>query len=392
MASDRNSTTTGSPFDWLISPQTQVFKLKEPFYLESGVALADVQVAYRTWGELNCDRTNAILVCHALTGWADVDNWWEPLLGPGRALDPERDFILCSNILGGCYGTTGPTSINPQTGQPYGPAFPAITVRDMVHLQAALVRELGIASLQMVIGGSLGGMQVLEWALLYPDQVQTIVPIAASGRHSAWCIGLNEAQRQAIYADPHWQAGLYSSKQPPAQGLAAARMMAMCTYRSWASFDQRFGRQWQPTATGQELAMIEDRPWAIATYLRHQGEKLVERFDANTYITLTRAMDSHDIARDRADYETVLESIHQRALVVAIDSDVLYPPVEQQELAAFIPHAELAWLRSPHGHDAFLMQVDMDVLNTLVADFRSLQKEQDVKAAKDYVFNSSLNR
>ncbi|MBD0335206.1 MAG: homoserine O-acetyltransferase [Cyanobacteria bacterium Co-bin13] len=374
--------TSSSPFQQFISSQTRVFTLPEPFCLESGVALTGVQVAYRTWGKLNDQRTNAILVCHALTGWADVDDWWEPLLGPGRALDPERDFIVCSNILGSCYGTTGPTSINPQTGRAYGPTFPAITVRDMVHLQAALLRGLGIASLQMVIGGSLGGMQVLEWTLLYPDWVQAIVPIAAPGRHSAWSIGLSEAQRQAIYADLNWQQGFYPPNSPPAQGLAVARMMAMSIYRSWASFDQRFGRQQQPTNRGLEFA--------IATYLQHQGKKLVERFDANTYITLTQAMDSHDIAHNRGDYETVLSSIQQPALLVAINSDVLYPPVEQQELAALMPHAELAWLHSPHGHDAFLMEADMKVLNTLVKGFRK-PKLNGQAIAPAALLNSGMN-
>jgi homoserine O-acetyltransferase/O-succinyltransferase len=356
---------TSSPFQRFISSQTRFFTLSEPFYLESGVALSGVQVAYRTWGKLNNQGTNATLVCHALTGWADVDDWWEPLLGSGRALDLQRDFIICSNILGSCYGTTGPTSINPQTGQPYGPTFPAITVRDMVHLQATLLRGLGITSLQMVVGGSLGGMQVLEWALLYPDWVKSLVVIAAPGRHSAWSIGLSEAQRQAIYADPCWQEGFYAVESPPAQGLAVARMMAMSTYRSWASFDDRFGRQQQPTASGPEFA--------IATYLRHQGKKLVERFDANTYVLLTQAMDSHDLARSRGDYRAVLKRIQQPTLVVAIDSDVLYPPVEQQELAALIPCSELAWLRSLHGHDAFLMEADMQVLNAQVTEFRNLK-------------------
>lgn len=363
----------------IISPHTQFYSLLEPFFLESGRSLRGVQVAYRTWGQLSSTGDNAVLVCHALTGWADMDDWWEPLLGAGKALDPDRDFIICSNILGSCYGTTGPTSINPETGQFYGASFPQVTVRDMVRLQAVLVKALGVQSLKLVIGGSLGGMQVLEWALLFPEWVQAIACIAASGRHSPWCIGLSEAQRQAIYTDPHWQGGNYSQEQPPTQGLAVARMIAMNTYRSWASFDQRFGRQLQLDRAG--------RPFSIVSYLQHHGDKLVERFDANTYITLTHAMDSHDVGRDRTSYEDALKSIQQPALIVAIDTDILYPPVEQQELAALIPHAQLSWLRSVHGHDAFL--IDMEVLNGFVVSFRGAIASQttDTPSVNTAVFN-----
>ncbi|MBU7583142.1 MAG: homoserine O-acetyltransferase [Nostoc sp. TH1S01] len=340
-----------------ISPQTQYYHLPMPFELEGGGVLTGVQVAYRTWGKLNSAGDNGVLICHALTGSADADEWWEGLLGANKALDSDRDFIICSNILGSCYGTTGATSINPQTGIPYGASFPAITIRDIVRLQAALIQHLGIKSLQLVIGGSLGGMQVLEWALLYPDIVQAIAPIATSGRHSAWCIGLSEAQRQAIYADPNWKGGNYTKEQPPSQGLAVARMMAMSAYRSWQSFTERFGRQYDDVAD----------QFAIASYLQHHGQKLVQRFDANTYITLTQAMDSHDVAQGR-DYKSVLQSIKQPALVVAIDSDILYPPIEQQELADLIPNAQLSWLQSSYGHDAFL--IDTAALNELLINFR----------------------
>lgn len=343
-----------------ISPQTRFYHHSEPFSLESGQELDQVQVAYRTWGQLNATRDNAVLVCHALTGWADLEEWWEPLLGKGRSLDPDQDFIICSNILGSCYGTTGPTTLNPRVGTPYGADFPAINIRDMVRLQALLLKALGVRSLQLVIGGSLGGMQVLEWALLYPDMVQAIAVIAAPGRHSAWSIGLSEAQRQAIYTDPNWQGGHYKADRKPDQGLAVARMIAMSTYRSWASFSSRFGRQTLPTQGQSQFAIVD--------YLHYQGKKLVDRFDAHTYITLTQAMDRHDVTRSGQSYEATLRSITQPTLVVAISSDILYPSEEQRELAALIPNAQFVCLESPHGHDAFL--IDMKVLNHFVVQFR----------------------
>jgi homoserine O-acetyltransferase len=324
------------------------------------MVLEGVQIAYRTWGQLNAKRDNAIVVCHALTGWADADDWWAPLFGSGQTFDPETDFILCPNVLGSCYGTTGPTSLNPSNEKPYSADFPSITIRDMVHLQAVLLQALSVDRIKLVMGGSMGGMQALEWALLYPDWVGAIALIAVSGKHSAWCIGISEAQRQAIYADPNWQGGHYLPEQSPSAGLAAARMMAMLTYRSWASFEAKFSRQQQEHTS--------DRPYEMVDYLHYQGQKLVERFDANTYIALTHAMDTHDVARDRGEYTAVLSQIQQPALVVAIDSDVLYPPVEQQTLATHLPNAQFAWLHSTHGHDAFL--IDMEALNQLIITFR----------------------
>lgn len=311
------------------TPPAQYLDLPGPFVLESGEVLPEVRVAYRTWGTLDSDGANGVLVCHALTGSADADVWWGGLIGPGRALDPCEDFIVCSNVLGSCYGTTRAA---------------AVSVRDMVRVQIALLDELAVRRLRLVVGGSLGGMQVLEWALLAPDRVEAIAPIATSGRHSAWCIALGEAQRQAIRIDP-------------VQGLAAARALAMCTYRSRASFEARFGRRLR----GPGLFEVE-------SWLHHHGDRLLERFDADAYVTLTRAMDTHDVARGRGEYEEVLRSIRVPALVVSIDSDVLYPPEEQAELASLIPNARLATLRSPHGHDAFL--IETEELNRLLKEFR----------------------
>ncbi len=348
---------SANPSGWP-SFETRHLDLPGPFALESGETLPHVRVAYRTWGSLDRNGANAVLICHALTGSADADRWWGGLIGAGRSLDPARDFVICSNVLGSCYGTTGPASPRPDGGGLWGPAFPAVTVRDMVRVQAALLDALHVRRLRLVLGGSLGGMQVLEWALLYPERVDAIAPIATSGRHSAWCIALSEAQRQAIQADPLWNGGRYGPDTAPASGLAAARAVAMCTYRSRESLEARFGRRLR----GPGL-------FEVTSWLHHHGEQLVSRFDANTYITLTRAMDSHDVARGRGSYEDVLRSIDIPALVVTIDSDVLYPPEEQVELAALLPAARLATLRSPHGHDAFL--IDVEALDGLLAEFRA---------------------
>jgi homoserine O-acetyltransferase len=340
-----------------IDPETRFWLLPGELSLELGGRLERVQVAYRSWGRLNAHGDNAVVICHALTGSADADRWWTQMFGPGQALDPEKDFVLCANFLGSCYGTTGPSSTDPATGAPYLGDFPAITIRDMVRLQGELVRALGVRRIRMVIGGSLGGMQTLEWALLYPGMVESIVPIANSARHSPWAIGLSEAQRQSIFADPRWRDGRYDPADPPAAGLAAARMMAMCTYRTRDSFEQRFGRREQTAGV-----------YAVESYLRYQGQQLVDRFDPATYVTLTRAMDTHDVARGRGDYEEVLRSVKQPALVVSIDSDVLYLPEEQREFARHLPNARLVRLASPHGHDAFL--IDVDWLSRTVAEFR----------------------
>ena len=341
----------------LASPATSFADLDGPLTLESGAALPRVRVAYRTWGRLAPDGANAVLVCHALTGSADVDTWWPGLLGPGRALDPDGDFVICSNILGSCYGTTGPTSAGP-AGRPWGADFPAISVRDMVGVQARLLDALGVTYLKLVVGGSLGGMQALEWAAGHPSRVGAVAAIAVSGRHSPWCIGLSAAQRAAIRADARFRGGRYPLDDPPADGLAAARAIAMCTYRSPASFGRRFGRT--VAAGGGEFE--------VERYLRHQGGKLVARFDANAFIALTRAMDTHDLARGRGGYEEALRRIDTPTLVVSIDTDVLYPPDEQRELADLLPNAELVTLRSPHGHDAFLIEVAR--LDAIVRSFR----------------------
>ncbi len=339
-----------------IAPETRFADLPAPLALELGGAIP-VRVAFREWGALDARGENCVVVCHALTGSADADRWWTRMFGPGRAFDPERDYVICANILGSCYGTTGPTSVDPATGEPWLGDFPPVTVRDMVRAQRELLRLRGVNKVRLAVGGSLGGMQTLEWALCYPDLVEAIAPVACSARHSAWAIGLSEAQRGAIAADPRWRGGRYDPADPPAEGLAAARMMAMCTYRSMPSFEERFGRR--PQAAGL---------FAVESYLRYQGQQLVDRFDAATYVALTKAMDSHDVARGRGELEEVLRSLSQPALVVSIESDALYPPAEQEEMARLLPRARLERLASLDGHDAFL--IDVDWLSERVAEFR----------------------
>lgn len=335
-----------------LAQSTQWLALGQPFALESGASLPEVRIAYRTWGRLNATGDNAIVVCHALTGSADADAWWASLFGPGRTLDPERDFIVCSNVLGGCYGTTGPSSPAPD-GKPWGARFPRVTVRDQVALQMALADRLGITGIRFVIGGSMGGLQALEWALLDPQRVGAVVSIAASGRHSAWCAAWSEAQRLALAADPLFRDGHYDQAAPPQAGLAAARAVAMLTYRSPASLAVRFGR-----ASGREIFSERARApdeLAIRGWLRHHGQALCERFDANSYLCLLDAMDSHDLARNRGLYEQVLKQIEQPVLVGSVISDALYVPDEQRNLAFLLPRGELFEIDSEHGHDGFLI-------------------------------------
>lgn len=340
-----------------IAAETRTFRVPGDFALENGEVLRDVEIAYRTWGDPANARDHAVLICHALTGSADVEAWWPNIIGSGRTFDPARDFVVCANILGSCYGTTGPVSFKPGTTTRYRADFPAISVRDMVELERVLLDGLGIDFIELVTGPSLGGMQALEWALMYPERVGSIVPIGVGGRHSAWCIGISEAQRAAIAADPNWKDGYYSDDAPPEAGLSAARMMAVCTYRSWQSFDERFGRD-----------LCDSGEFQVQSYLRHQGTKINRRFDANTYVTLTHAMHTHDLARGRGNYPDVLTTIQQPALVVSVSSDALYPPEEQRYLASHLPNAQYEILDCPHGHDGFL--IETEALGRMIDEFR----------------------
>ncbi len=331
--------------------ETSLWSTDGAFVLESRDALPQLQLAYRTWGRLAPGGDNAVVVCHALTGSADADVWWAPLFGPGKALDPERDYIVCSNALGSCYGSSGPTTPAPD-GKPWGARFPAITLRDQVRAQIALVSWLGVRRIKLVVGGSMGALQALEWAVLDSRRVQAVAAIAGSARHSPWCIAWNEAQRLALSADPKFCNGHYDPANPPAQGLAAARAIAMVTYRSPASLTRH-------TRT----------PGGVGDWLRHHGEKLVARFDANSYLRLLDALDSHDLARDRGSLTETLCAIRQPVLVVSIDSDALYLPEEQRTLARQLPDAQLISIDSPHGHDGFL--IDAERIEPVIRDFRS---------------------
>jgi homoserine O-acetyltransferase len=319
--------------------------------LESGAVLREVEVAYETYGTLNASGTNAVLICHALTGDANAAGWWDGVLGAQKALDTDRYFLVCANVLGGCNGSTGPQSINPDTGKPYGSAFPAITIRDMVQVQHLLLCALGVQSLHLVIGGSMGGLQAIEWAVSHPSLVRHCIPIASAQQLSALAIAYNDAMRTAVTNDPAWAGGDYHDGAGPVQGLALARKIGMITYRSYELFQDRFGRDTAPSECYQ-----------IESYLAHHGQKLVQRFDAGSYLCLLEAMDHHDIGRGRGGLQAALQRITAKLLWVGIDSDRLYPAVEQRACYEALRVAgvdcEYAEIASVHGHDAFLIECE----------------------------------
>lgn len=329
------------------------------FTTENGSRLRNCEVAFSTWGELNDTGSNCIVVCHALTGNTDAADWWGHLIGPGRLLDTSDHFVICLNVPGSPYGSVSPLTLNPATGHRYGASFPRFTVRDTVALHRLTLEALGIKRVNLVIGGSLGGMQAAEWAF-QPDYVERVVTVACGPNHSPWCIGWSTAQRLAIQGDPEWKAGEYEIDEQPVQGLSLARQVAMMTYRAFGEFDSRFGRE--TTDDGQHFA--------VQSYLEHHGRKLVARFDANCYVALTHLMDSHDIRRGRSGTERVAPT-----LVVAIDSDVLYPPEEQKQLATLLPESQYEEVQSIYGHDGFL--IEQEQLSTIIQrwlnDFRSNQ-------------------
>ena len=357
------------------------FPSHQPLRLDSGAQLENLEIAYRTWGELNADGTNAILICHALTGDQHVagthpvsgkPGWWTRLVGPGKPIDPAKHFIICSNVVGGCMGSTGPASINPATGQAYGLSFPVITIADMVRGQAMLVEALGIESLLAVVGGSMGGMQVQQWAADYPDKLFSAVIVASASRHSAQNIAFHEVGRQAIMADPDWKAGAYAQgKSRPEKGLAVARMAAHITYLSEPALQRKFGRELQRDG----LSWGFDADFQVESYLRHQGASFVDRFDANSYLYITRAMDYFDLAAGHGGVlaQAFAGARHVRFCVLSFTSDWLYPTAENRHIVRALTaagcRAAFVEIESDKGHDAFLL--DEPVMDSALQGFLS---------------------
>jgi homoserine O-acetyltransferase len=338
-----------------------------PLKLDCGLDLGPYQIAYTTYGKLNADKSNAVLVCHALTGDQHVANvnpitgkpgWWTTMIGPGKVIDTDRFFVICSNVLGGCLGSSGPKEINPATAKPYGLQFPVITIRDMVNAQAMLLDHLGIRQLFCVIGGSMGGMQVLQWAASYPERVFAAIPIACAAKHSAQNIAFHEVGRQAIYADPQWQKGDYFEQNTiPRAGLAVARMAAHITYLSEAALHRKFGRNLQ---NRERITYGFETEFQVESYLLHQGSSFVERFDANSYLYITRAMDYFDLAAQAGGVlANVFQGTRTKFCVVSFTSDWLFPTSENKEIVralnAAAANVSFVEIETDKGHDAFLL-------------------------------------
>lgn len=369
--------------------QTEYFDLPEPLALECGRTLSSVRIAYETYGTLTPEKDNVILVCHALSGdahaagWSAapveesaVDGfgadereiakksglgWWDGMIGPGKAFDTDRYFVVATNLIGGCRGSTGPSSLNPATGKPYGLDFPTVTVTDMVRAERALLRELGIESLLTVSGGSLGGMQSLEWAALFPDSVASNIPIASTAALDPQGVAWNAIARNAIMADPDWQGGhYYGTGRSPKAGMAVARMVGHVTYLSGYSMAEKFGRKLQGRDTLSYTVTEPD--FEVESYLRYQGEKFVRRFDANTYLYFSRALSYFDLARQYGEgsLERAVEGFRAATLLICFSSDWLYPPANSRALAEALEangkEVELHIIEAPYGHDSFLLE------------------------------------
>jgi homoserine O-acetyltransferase len=350
--------------------ETKYFTFANPpdeFILESGEKLSPVTLAYETYGTLNSDKSNAILILHALSGNAHVagfhegdqdPGWWDNMIGSGKAFDTDKYFVICSNVIGGCLGSTGPSSNNPKTNNPYGLDFPLITIKDMVEAQSRLVSSLGISKLLCVAGGSMGGMQVLQWTVSFPEMVQTAIPIATSARHSPQQIAFNEVGRQAIMADPAWKDGNYYGHAAPSRGLAVARMIGHITYMSDASMAEKFGRRVKEERTGKKFSP----DFEVEGYLQYRGDNFVKRFDANSYLYITKAIDRFDLTNG-AGLEKVFKSASGiKFLVIAFKSDWLYPAYQSKEIVRACKQAQIdvsyCELNSTYGHDAFLVEVE----------------------------------
>ena len=336
--------------------------------LDSGITFGPVTVAYETYGTLNEEGDNAILICHALSGGAHAagmspgqgkPGWWDVMIGPGKGFDTDRYFVICSNVLGSCYGTTGPASINPATGRPYGMSFPVITIRDMVNVQKELVQHLGVRRLLSVAGGSMGGMQALQWAVTHPDMVQSVVALATTHRHSAQQIAFNEVARRAVMADDNWRHGDYYAEGclRPEKGLKLARMVGHITYLSDKGMEHKFGRRLR---TRERVGYDFQAEFEVETYLDHQGQSFVKRFDANSLLYLTKALDYCDLAQGHPSLTAAFRETDARYLLIAYSSDWLYPPYQMKEVAQAIRRADgdstYCEIQSDYGHDAFLLE------------------------------------
>ncbi len=319
------------------------YKHTTPFKLESGSELPELHIAYHTYGKPSPEEDNVIWICHALTANSDAADWWNGLVGEGKLFDPKQYFIVCANIIGSCYGTTGPNSVNPSTGKPYGKDFPLVTIRDMVNAHRLLQQHLGITKIKLGIGGSMGGQQIQEWAIADPDLFEDIVLLATNAQHSPWGIAFNEAQRMAIQADPTIYEDMPEAGQ---KGIEAARAIAMLSYRHYQTYQRT---QAEPTHD-----KIDD--FRASSYQRHQGLKLYRRFNVLSYLALSKAMDSHNVGRGRGSVERALQLIKAKALVIGIHTDILFPIEEQERIAINIPNAQLEIIDSYYGHDGFLVE------------------------------------
>ena len=353
--------------------------LPGPLRLDGGTRLAPVEIAYETYGTLDAEASNAILICHALTGDQHVASthpitgkagWWTRMVGAGKPIDPARHFIVCANVLGSCLGSSGPGSTDPNSGTPFAMRFPVITIRDMVRAQAMLLDHLGIETLSAVVGGSMGGMQVLEWAATYPDRVRSALVIASAARHSAQNIAFHEVGRQAIMADPNWRGGdYYADGSPPAAGLAVARMAAHITYLSEAGLTEKFGRRLQKR---DAKSFGFDADFQVESYLRYQGSNFTERFDANSYLYITRAMSYFDLGDDHEGrLADAFARCEARFCLVSFDTDWLYPTIESRKIVHALNAAgspvSFMELSAPFGHDSFLL--DVPALDRVIAGF-----------------------
>jgi len=379
----------------IVKPRTYTFADgSDHFVLDSGLKLGPVTLAYETYGELNDDRSNAIIIFHALSGDAHVagysskkdekPGWWESAVGPGKMFDTERYFVICSNVIGGCRGSTGPGSIDFSTGKPYALRFPMVTIRDMVRAQAALLDHLGIDKVLAAVGGSMGGFQVLQFATSYPNRCRLAIPIASAGRQSAQNIAFNEIGRQAILADPRWNKGDYYDQEFPVDGLSIARMVGHVTYLSDETLRTKFGRRAKNGSCVNGAQSFLEPYFEVESYLRYKGTAFTKRFDANSYLYITRAIDLFDLAPECESLEPAFRDCKSRFLVLSFSSDWLYPPYQSEELVQAIRSnglsAEYHMIDSSYGHDAFLLEADKmeDIVSRfLIVDGKKKYYESD---------------